>query len=175
MRIPLLLALLTAAPARADVVWPAALEVDARALIVLSIVAGFAVEFLMLRKILSPSNRRSGAAVLGANALSSLVGLPLAPKLGVILKLGASKAPCPAEMIDLQTWIAVFLAAVAANVLIEGLLYAKALKLEMGPKELGRLVLANGISVGATMAALGHAVVRNFETARAFHDFPGCR
>ena len=96
-------------------------------------------------------------ATLAANAVSTVIGLPLVPILGI----GWEGVAAFTYMKILNwgtfnpiTWLATYVLASLANTVIEALVYRKGFKLTVGRREFWWIFAANALSVGIAFSSL---------------------
>jgi len=141
----------------ADMVWPA-LVLEQRLLSAIPIGAGLIIEWLALRfGGFGLSWRKAGLVDVVMNAVSTIVGIPVIPLLGLAWEM------FPGQVIykffnigtfNPGTWAATFVLATIATTGIEALVVRWGFKIALGKRRLGVLCLANALSVGVAFASL---------------------
>ncbi len=154
----LLILLLLASFAYADVVWPA-LYLEIRLLSFFPIIAGLIVEYFFTLYFLEKNPIKAFIATFLANLISVLLGILLIPLSGIIW--GIFPGIILNGLFDISNfspidWIGTFILAVLVNVALEGFFYKKFFKLKtfLKTKLSLWLFLANSISVGIAMTSL---------------------
>ncbi len=150
----LLATLLLPAVAHADVVWPA-LFLEGSLLKWWVIGIGLVLELPLFKLATRTSWKRSALLMVGANAVSTVVGIVLIPAAGLGWEF------FPGQYINswmgngtfsVVGWVATFALAVAVNTLIEGLVL-KGSKVSLS-RSAPWLAIANGASVGLAFVSL---------------------
>ena len=148
--------LLVAAPARADVVWPA-LFLEARLVTWWAVTTGLVVEYLFVRKLFGFGTGKAILVDVCMNAASTLLGILLIPIAGIAWEYFPGILLYTAFDVGTFnpiTWIATFLLAVAINAGLESLVIRWAFKTRVGRRGFWGLFLANAVSVGVAFGSL---------------------
>lgn len=142
--------------ARADFIWPA-LMLEVRSFSWWAISSGLLLEWLVIRRAFAMTWKRSAAATVVANLVSSLLGLMFIPFAGIAWEF----FPAPLYMRPLQwgtfnpiTWLATYLMAVLINTFFEAWVYQFGFKSPVKRREAWMIVLANALSVGVAFVSL---------------------
>ncbi len=148
--------MLIAIPASADVVWPA-LALEGRILTWWSIVIGLIIEFLIIRWIFSITTKRAAIATLSANAVSTILGIPLIPIWGIGIEFFPGWVLYHIAnwgTFNPVSWLLTYLGASFVNTIIEAWVYRRAFKLEVRRREFWWIFIANALSVGIAFGSI---------------------
>lgn len=146
----------SAAPARADVVWPALYLVGGLATWWV-VLCGLAIEMLVVHRLVRRTWSIALAYTLAANFVSVVAGIVLIPILGLVweVTLGqVAMAILQAGTFNPAAWVATGLLAVASNVVLETVVLVKAFRQRPWQRVLPPMFLANLLSVGLAFVAI---------------------
>ena len=155
--------LVVAAPATADMVWPA-VYLETRLFTWWTIGLGLCIEFFIVRWLFALPVRKAAIATLVANAVSALAGVPLIPIVGIIWEFFPGilyMGPLHWGTFNPITWVATFLLACLVTTAIEALVYRHGFKFQVGRREFIWLTVANSLSVGVAFGSLFVFPVKN--------------
>jgi hypothetical protein len=156
----LVLALLLAAfpePAQANVIWPAAI-LTGRLLDWWIIAASILVEFFFVQRAFRLKPLDALWATLGANAVSTVLGLYALPYGGMFMEIGIYRSGLGDrigwETFSLTAWIITFILAVVINLAVELAVYRFGYRLNVDRRAVWLIALANIITAAIAFVSL---------------------
>lgn len=150
------LAVVAAAPAGADVVWPALYVVRGLATWWV-VLCGLVIEVVVVRRLVRRTWSIALAYTLAANFVSVVAGIVLIPIFGLVweVTLGqVAMAILQAGTFNPAAWVATGLLAVASNAVLETVVLVKAFRQRPWQRVLPPMFLANLLSVGLAFVAI---------------------